>query len=162
MDTETYGQKGPVRGAESAASAVGQNRLVWGLVGALGTLTGCTKTNPINMLRFMALYACTYVCLYMVLWPERAAITPQPYSASGLSPYCLELCFVLTCVSFLESVMPYHGIHAHHRLRVVIQNHHPDPGEHKNAPGRRGWSPVFSYSERVVMDMGHFGGRAGP
>lgn len=40
VDTETQGQKGPVKGAASAALAVGQNRLVWGPVGALGTLTG--------------------------------------------------------------------------------------------------------------------------
>ena len=117
---------------------MGQNRLVWGPVGALGTLKGCTKTNPINMPRFMGLYACTYDCLYMVLWPERAAITPEPYSASVLAPYCQKFCFVLTCVSFLESVMPSHGIHAYHWVRIIFQNHHPDPGEHQNAQGRRG------------------------
>lgn len=26
------------------------------------------------------------------------------------------------------------AFHAHHRLRVIIQNHHPDLGEHENAP----------------------------
>lgn len=54
------------------------------------------------------------------------------------------------------------AFHAHHRLRVIIQNHHPDLGEHENATGRRGWSPVFSYSEKGVMDIGHFGRHAGP
>lgn len=39
-DTETQGQKGPAKGAASAAAAVGQNRLVWGPACALGTVRG--------------------------------------------------------------------------------------------------------------------------
>lgn len=55
----------------------------WGRTGWFGdllvllVLSQDRKQDLINMLRFVGLYACTYVCLYTVSWPGRAAITPE-------------------------------------------------------------------------------------